>query len=100
MIFLVKSELIHVVSIFRNGNNIIESLQSYGVLHLGEKYIDDNTINSNSVLDSDIADIQVTSFGYSSGSKNNYFTYNSGVELIEFIELLKSSAIYGSSSKL
>ena len=29
--------------VFRNGNNIIESLQSYGVLHLGEKYIDDKT---------------------------------------------------------
>ena len=38
------------------------------------------------ILDSDVADIQVTSFGYSSGSKNNYFTYNSGVELIEFID--------------
>jgi len=45
-----------------------------------------NIVDSNQILDSDVVDIQVTSFGYSSGSNDNSFSYNSGIEAITFTD--------------
>ena len=68
----------------RDRNNTIHNID-IGIMLTNAHY---NKIDSNHILDSDIADIQLTSFGHSSsdGSNKNSFSNNAGIESITFTD--------------